>query len=190
MNEPHVSTTVPSTTRRQENAFYQRYYPRLKEYYSYHVRNSAIAEELTLVALGKVMTKLDDYDASKPMDNWVVRIARNHLIDYYRRRASQKNKLVVYESQAAVDDEGEEPAVETAVVGEEQQEFELLLADSLRILREWPGVQGVAIRLGLLENHDKPAISEKTGLTETQIKNLLTQARTRLRNNLELVEER
>ncbi len=189
MNEQQPAPISSTLTRRQENAFYQRYHSRLKEYYSYHVRNSAIAEELTLVALGKVMTKLGEYDTSKPMDNWVVRIAHNHLIDYYRRRASQKNKLVTYESQGSLDDEGEEPGVETAVVGEEQQEFELLLADSLRVLHEWPGVQGVAIRLGLLENQDKPAISQKTGLTETQIKNLLTQARTRLRNNLELAEE-
>lgn len=187
MNETAATSQTRTATRRQENLFFNRYYSRLKDYYSFHVRNSTLAHELTIAALGKVMTKLDEYDATKPMDNWVVRIARNHLVDYYRRRASQKNKLVTYENQALTEEDTEDVYYQAVGQDEREQEFELLLADSMRVLAEWPGVQGRAIRLGLLENVDKRLISKETGLSETQIKNLLTQARTRLRKKLEEV---
>ncbi|MDO4537321.1 MAG: RNA polymerase sigma factor [Coriobacteriales bacterium] len=72
-------------TRRELDAFFNEYYPRIYNYLYYRLLNSAVADDLTSEVMVRVVRNYDQFDASKgPLDAWVFRIARNVLFSYFR----------------------------------------------------------------------------------------------------------
>ncbi|MBP3891129.1 MAG: RNA polymerase sigma factor [Solobacterium sp.] len=64
---------------------YQDYYTKVFSYIHHRLQNYHEAEDLTEEVFGKVMRKLDTFDAYKAsLSTWIFNITRNTLIDYYR----------------------------------------------------------------------------------------------------------
>ena len=87
------SETIDSTGRSNREVFgevYEEYLPRIYRYVSYRVSDAATAEDITSVVFEKALVKFSDYCADRgALSTWLFTIARNAVVDYYRRRGRQ-----------------------------------------------------------------------------------------------------
>ncbi len=68
------------------SAIYADYFPRVYNYVLYRVNNHHDADDLSSEIFVKLFTNLNRYHAEKaPLPVWIFSIARNTVIDYYRR---------------------------------------------------------------------------------------------------------
>lgn len=182
---------IDTARRRQENQIYQQTYPVVVEYYSSKLRNYLKAKELALEAVGKVMTKLVDYDQKLPLQNWAMRIARNHLYDYYRQRASHKHQLVQPLGDLSLDEKGETPQswFEDHAESSSDEDYQLLETGLMAQLAVWPGEEGCALRRHLLDGQDVELIALQLELKPKRVKRLLSEGKRRIREQVLWVEE-
>ncbi|MEK7545184.1 MAG: RNA polymerase sigma factor [Patescibacteria group bacterium] len=75
----------------QFQKLYEEHMPKLYRYvYSRSGLDSAVAEDLTSEIFMKALEHFDGYKADFPFGAWLFGIARNHLIDHYKRNAKKK----------------------------------------------------------------------------------------------------
>ncbi len=53
------------------------------------VKDEYVADELTVSVFSKILSKLDLYDPNFQFKTWILTIAQNSIIDYWRRRARE-----------------------------------------------------------------------------------------------------
>ncbi|QZE13521.1 sigma-70 family RNA polymerase sigma factor [Halosquirtibacter laminarini] len=68
------------------NYLLEYYYPQLYVCLRAMVNSDQEAEDLTIESLTKAFNSLPSYDKSYAFSTWIYRIARNHCIDYCRKR--------------------------------------------------------------------------------------------------------
>jgi RNA polymerase sigma factor (sigma-70 family) len=176
---------IDTAQRREENLLYKQLYPQFVSYYSAHLHKYPLAKELASAAIGKVMTKLKTYDKALPLQNWAMRIASNHLIDYFRQQASAKHQLVQLFSGGAGDEDGDYDAQDQlAGFQAPDQEYRLLEGEVHALLADWPGVAGQVLRANLLDGHEAAALATMLGLSEKKAKRILSEAKQALREEL------
>ena len=67
---------------------YDQFFPRVYNYVRYRVQDAALADDLTAQVFERALTRLPTYDAEHaPFAAWLFGIARNTVIDHYRRQA-------------------------------------------------------------------------------------------------------
>lgn len=54
------------------------------------VQNEEIADEITVAVFAKVLAKIDWYDEQFQFKTWMLTIAQNQVIDYWRKKAREK----------------------------------------------------------------------------------------------------
>ena len=70
---------------------YEQYLPKIFQYVSYRVGDRTAAEDLTADIFNKALTNFTKFDSGKAsFSTWIFSIARNTLIDYYRKRSSEQ----------------------------------------------------------------------------------------------------
>lgn len=71
---------------------YERYYARIFRYVFHRVGNSADAEDVTALVFMKALEALPSYRSRhNGFAPWIFRIARNAVVDHYRRRRKQSS---------------------------------------------------------------------------------------------------
>lgn len=71
---------------------YERYYARIYRYVFHRVGNSVDAEDVTAVVFMKALEALPSYQSRRNgFAPWIFRIARNAVVDHYRRRRKQSS---------------------------------------------------------------------------------------------------
>lgn len=94
-------------------ALYQEYFPKVYNYFFYHVLHRENAEDLTEQTFLKIAEHLDTYNPEKgKLSTWIGRVRDNTLIDFYR---TQKRPL-------SLDDESINEENNLVVSFEEQYE--------------------------------------------------------------------
>jgi RNA polymerase sigma factor (sigma-70 family) len=89
----NATAAIPVSTAELFGRLYEQYLPRIFQYMSYRVGDRTAAEDLTSDIFNKALTNFTKYDSGKAtFPTWIFSIARNTLIDYYRRR-SREQKL-------------------------------------------------------------------------------------------------
>lgn len=58
------------------------------------VGNETTADELTVSVFSKVLSKLDLYDANFQFKTWILTIAQNSVIDYWRKKSRENEEFV------------------------------------------------------------------------------------------------
>ncbi len=85
------STTLPDSTAELFGGLYEQYLPKVFQYVNYRVGDRTAAEDLTSDIFNKALTNFTKYDSGKAtFSTWIFSIARNTIIDYYRRRGREK----------------------------------------------------------------------------------------------------
>ena len=78
---------MPSQNKAEFKSFYQKHIDRVYRFVYFRVQNNVeVAEDLTSEIFMKALKAFEKYDPAKSESAWIMTIARNHLINYYRDR--------------------------------------------------------------------------------------------------------
>ena len=120
--------------RRDIESLYRENFQKVYNYAYYRLLDPTLAEDLTSIVFTKAVANFDRFDASKgSFSTWVMRIAHNSLIDYYRTRRidAALGDLGAREPSAidgypALDDHAKEVARLLSFISEEDRELVFL----------------------------------------------------------------
>ncbi|KXK27415.1 MAG: ECF RNA polymerase sigma factor SigH [candidate division WS6 bacterium OLB20] len=142
------------------------------------VSNQQIAEDLTSDVFEKVLKSINDFQwQGITVSAWIFRIARNHVIDYYRKNSKRKkdtslDKVVNIVASSA-------PSAETEMQADEAE------AGLYNALRELKQEDQYLVYYKFFEELSNKQISKLTGMSETNIGTRLHRIRKRLGTILE-----
>ncbi len=168
-----VAAAIPGSTAELFGRLYEQYLPRVFQYVSYRVGDRTAAEDLTSDIFNKALTNFTKYDSGKAaFSTWIFSIARNTLIDYYRRRSREQKLQKEAESKALVFSTS--PEEETSRSEEIRK-----LHECLSLLN--PNEQEL-ISLKFSSEMTNREISQITGLSESNVGTILCRAVHKLRD--------
>ena len=152
---------------------YEEYMPKIYRYVSYRVNDAATAEDITSGVFEKALAKFCDYRADRgAISTWLFTIARNSVIDYYRRRS--KRPTVSLDDAPPLADDGDPVTDEIA-----RREMRALLRLCLEILsRREQDI--VSLKFGAEATNRQ--ISRQLRLTESNIGTILYRTVRKLRD--------
>lgn len=154
------------------NAFgelYERFYARVYRYVYHRVGHNADAEDLTAVIFMKALEALSSYQSRRAgFAPWLFRIARNAVIDHYRRQRRQTSLEVAEAFATGSDPEGH--AIEREVRSELRAMVGCLSDDQRDV---------VLLRYGADLTY--PEIAEALGKQEAAVRMLLHRGLRRLK---------
>ncbi len=73
---------------------WKNYHRKLYSFVNKRVSDPSIAEDLVQDILFKVNTKIETLQSTKKLQGWIFQIARNTIIDYYRRNKNLESELI------------------------------------------------------------------------------------------------
>lgn len=162
----------------------ERHTRRVRDYVRMMVKDSDVADDLTQEVLIKVVKVLDEgrYTDKGRFLPWVLRIAHNRVLDYFR---AQKQVKTVNESNAGFDILGSknfaEPSIEDNIISEQR-------ADEIRALvEELPEEQREVVKMRYYEGLSFKEIAEHTGVS---INTALGRMRYALINMRQMIKKR
>jgi RNA polymerase sigma-70 factor (ECF subfamily) len=141
---------------------YSLFHKKIFDFLSKKVASKEIAEDLTAEVFEKVFKTIDDYQwQGISISAWIYRIARNHLIDYYRKQ----NK---YKDDKSFDDvvnivESNSPTAETEIVRDEE---DVIL---YRAIKELDEEDQYLIYYKFFEDMSNSQIAQIVNQTETNV---------------------
>lgn len=142
---------------------YDRYYDGIYRYIFANVKNKWNAEDIVSVVFTKLYInreKITDVEGSK---NWIYRIARNAIIDYYRAN----NKVIPINY--ILDSSNFEEGYDNILI---QEEFE----EVFKIIDELPNETKNFLKLRYFEGLKFREISEATNTSESTVKTTVSRA--------------
>jgi len=153
---------------------YAEYLPKVYRFVRYRIEDDATAEDLTSVVFEKALVKFHAYESQRAsFSTWVYTIARNTVIDHFR--VGHPDRVVPLNDdlpQASRDPSPEEMAIRG-------EEFGRLQACLKKLAPTEQSV--ISLKFGAhMTNRD---IARSTGMTESQVGNLVFRAVRKLRDN-------
>ncbi len=162
----------------------ERHTRRVRDYVRMMVKDSDVADDLTQEVLIKVVKVLDEgrYTDKGRFLPWVLRIAHNRVLDYFR---AQKQDKTISESSAGFDILGSknlaEPSIEDNIISEQR-------AEEIRALvEELPEEQREVVKMRYYEGLSFKEIAELTGVS---INTALGRMRYALINMRQMIKKR
>jgi RNA polymerase sigma-70 factor (ECF subfamily) len=168
---------------------YQRYVDRVYSFIAFRVRDVGQAEDLTQEVFLQALRGLDSFEWRGSMAPWLLRIARNAIIDHWRRKARRPEQpWAALESE---EEEGQRSRIERVAtddeVGHGMARAELSL-DRDRIMeasRHLTELQQQVVALRFSASLSIKETAEVMGRSEGAIKNLQHHALKALRRRLD-----
>lgn len=157
---------------------YEDHYPKVYGFVLKRVTNKTVAEDLTAEIFEKVLKYSDDFQwQGISVSSWIFRIARNHIIDFYRKNSK-------YVGNSSLDDvinfiEAKVPNVDIEAERDES-EVELYLA-----IKELDSEEQYLIYYKFFEELPNKKIAEITGMSETNVGTKLHRIRKKLQQIME-----
>ena len=162
----------------------ERHTRRVRDYVRMLVKENDVADDLTQEVLIKVVRVLDEgrYTDKGRFLPWVLRIAHNRVLDYFR---AQKQVKTVSESNAGFDILGNtnlaEPSIEEQLVSEQQA------AEVRALIELLPEEQREVVKMRYYEGLSFKEIAEHTGVS---INTALGRMRYALINMRQMIKEK
>ena len=152
-----INFREPSFNERIFSDFYEEYYEKVYNYVYFKTGERMNAEDLTCSIIEKVLNNIHRYDgAVSSMNTWVITIARNHLIDYFRSKSRTEYHFQEGEELEIGDRLTAKPE-ETVIEAEQSEMIRALLARltekerEILVLKFWGGLKNteIAAQLGM-----------------------------------------
>jgi len=160
-------------TKADFSMLYETYYKKVLAFVNKRVSNKEIAEDLTSEIFEKVLTKIQDFQwQGITVSAWIFRIARNHIIDFYRKNNKRKKEKSLEDVANYVVSNA--PNVEIELLADEE---EVALYNSIRELKT---EDQYLVYYKFFEGLSNKEISRITGLSETNIGTRLHRIRRKL----------
>jgi RNA polymerase sigma-70 factor (ECF subfamily) len=155
-------------------AVYDWYLPRVYRYVLSRLGNVAEAEDLTEDIFLRMLGAIADYKRTGvPFSAWLFRIARNHLVSYYRKNGNRKDHGTLQETMA---DSRPDPA---SIV-----ETQLMLGEVAQAVQRLPDAQRDVIALRFAVGLSIAETAQVLGKRQGNVKALQHKAVTRLQKIL------
>ena len=155
-------------------AVYDWYLPRVYRYVLSRLGNVAEAEDLTEDIFLRMLGAIADYKRTGvPFSAWLFRIARNHLVSYYRKNGNRKDHGTLQETMA---DSRQDPA---SIV-----ETQLILGEVAEAVQRLPDAQRDVIALRFAVGLSIAETAQVLGKRQGNVKALQHKAVTRLQKIL------
>ena len=175
-DQSEIVRLVVRATHRDFEAFgelYSIYLDRIYKYVLGHLGERMTAQDITEEVFLKAWKAIDSCKGrEQTFSAWLYRIARNHLIDYLRRRRRLQTTEIRMESLAGIDDVGQEMELKL-----EQQR----LLEAISVL---PDNQRQVIILKFVEGMDNREVGQIMGKSEGNIRVIQMRALRALRHRL------
>jgi RNA polymerase sigma-70 factor (ECF subfamily) len=132
---------------------YQRHVDRVYSYVSFRVRDSDLAEDLTQDVFMQMMRALEGFDWRGSLAPWLMRIARNTVIDHWRKQGRRPERAVSLTESQGQDEEGGRLERLVDETGEDEIERAALVLDRGKLLEASAALtdlqrQVIALRFG------------------------------------------
>lgn len=166
------------------DALYQMYAEKIYRFVYYKTLHKETAEDLTSEIFMKALQSISSFNSEKgTFSTWLYRIARNHVIDYYRGKKEDRNIEDIWDLSDNTDIERDAEtmrqieSVETYLKTLKPQQREIM------VMRLWDGLshKEIADVLGITEANSKMIFSrtlrslrDQLGVSSTVILFLLT----------------
>ncbi|KYC47160.1 MAG: RNA polymerase sigma factor RpoE [Candidatus Methanofastidiosum methylothiophilum] len=159
-------------------SLYEVFQPKILDFLQKKVSNKETAEDLTSEVFEKVLKTIEDFQwQGISVGAWIFRIARNHLIDYYRKMNKYKNDKSFEDIVNLV-----ESTLPNAEMEVERDEEDIQLFNALK---ELPEDDQYLIYYKFFEEMGNSRIAQITGLSETNIGTRLHRIRKKLAKIIE-----
>jgi RNA polymerase sigma-70 factor (ECF subfamily) len=167
-------------------AFVEAFYPFVATVIRRHVADAGCVEDLVQQTFARCFAKAAQWDASKPLEPWLARIAINQCRDHYRARRVRP------ELRWSDLSEGEQEAMQATLTAVEPK-AETLNNESrslmLRLLDTLSADDRMVLSLLHLDGKSTEEIATLTGWSRTLVKVRAFRARRKLRAAFEQLEE-
>lgn len=164
--DTHEKILLQACQRGNSDAFgkiYDLYIDRIYRFIYYKTHHKETAEDLTSQTFFKALEHIQDFDPERNFSAWLYRIARNVVIDYYRKKRPSM----------VIDDEWD-------IKDDHDFQEELDRTHSLRELKSYierlPSIQRDIIVLRVWEDMSYKQISEIVGKSESNCKVIFSRA--------------
>lgn len=152
---------------------YELYHDKVFEFVRKRVTNPQVAEDLTGDIFEKILKSINDFQwQGITVSAWIFRIARNHVIDYYRKNNKRKRDTSL--------DNVVNIIASTAPSAEAEMQANETEAGLFNALRELKQDDQYLVYYKFFEELSNKQISKLTGMTETNIGTRLHRIRKKL----------
>ncbi len=153
---------------------YINYSKQILSFVTSRVKSKEDAEDLTSLIFERVLHKLKDFQwQDVTISSWIFKIARNAIIDYYRKYSERRNDSSVEQIGDFL--RSQEEKIDTLVINDEE---EVSLYNSIRELSE---SDQFLIYYKFFEELSNKEIAKLTGMSETNVGTRLHRLRTKLK---------
>ena len=157
-------------------ALYKELFPTLKRITKRYYKNDTDAMSALNSSFLQVVNKLDQFDIDRPIEPWASRITINLICDEFRKKKATEVDTVGYEDHYGVD---QQHAVANLV------EFDIEADKLLEMMLNLPETTGRVFNLFAVDGYTYREISKMLEITESTCRWHLTEARKRLRTQME-----
>lgn len=148
---------------------WEQFHSRLQKFIRSRVEDDATADDIVQTVFLRIHTNMESLSDSNRLESWVFQIARNAIIDHYRRR---RDLVEISETTPADDDFIEPDAAEN-------------LASSMRsMVEELPEPYRQALILTEYEGLTQAEMAERLGISLSGAKSRVQRARQRIKDEL------
>jgi RNA polymerase sigma-70 factor (ECF subfamily) len=163
---------------------YRRHRDGIRRFFARQCGSMAIGQELAQEVWIKLVRAVQDerYTADGRFTTYLYRIARNHLIDWYRKTGSYQE----VELDETVGEQAEVVALETQTIRNPEQIYgdQQKIRTVLAAIEELPEVQRTTLMMQLETEMSYEEIAEATGTNRETVKSRLRYARRVLRESV------
>ena len=161
---------------------YESYYQRVYDFVLRRVSNQHTAEDLTSQIFEKIVKSIDDFQwQGISMSAWIFRIARNSVIDHYRKSNKYKGSVSLDEISDFIESQSES-ALQMLIDDEDY----IFLYNAIR---EFKDQDQYLIYYKYFEGMDNKSIAKAMKLSETNIGTRLHRIRHKLKEILDNAKE-
>lgn len=162
--DPKIEKKLIEGSRKDKEQFaplYRNYKEHIKKFFIYRVKTNEIADELTSVTFEKALNGLDNFQwQGISFSAWLYKIARNTLIDHYRKNEKEKVSTSIEEHHGLPSKEKAPP-----------EKIEIMFSEDIlhKVLDELPAREREIIYLKFFDGYTNKLIAQLTDLSETNV---------------------
>ena len=153
---------------------YKHYKDHIYKFFYYRVNDKVISDDLTSIVFEKALKGLDNFQwQGVSFSAWLYRIARNQLIDYYRK-TDKRNATTNVEHLNSFESKEKTP----------EEKMEEMFAEDLlyQVLKQLPSREREIIYYKFFDGYTNRLIAEITGLSETNVGTIVYRTLRKLRD--------
>ncbi|MBN1916113.1 sigma-70 family RNA polymerase sigma factor [Candidatus Dojkabacteria bacterium] len=161
---------------------YEYYYQKVLDFAKKRVTDIHTAEDLTGDIFEKIFRSFGNFQwQGISLSAWIFRIARNAVIDFYRKNNKRKGNISMEDMQDKLI--APDSAIETGIL---EDEIQVMLYNSIR---EFGDEEQYLIYFKFFAEMSNKEIAEESGMTETNVGTKLHRIRKKLKRIMEKAEK-